>query len=173
MRHSAIQLLIIALVLGPISLVRADGGTVRLSERQGAYQVTVFTQPTPCRAGPVDVTVLLQDAAASEPITDAQVTLTATPANGTRPPVTMSAEAGSATNRLLYGALLNLAEPGQWRIEVAIAGRQGTTNTAFDLEVLEPLPAWIDFAGWIGWPAGAVVLFALHQVLARRQRAGE
>ncbi len=153
--------------LGPgIAFVLADGGTVQLSQRQGAYQVTVFTQPTPCRAGPLDVSVLLQDAVTGRPISDAQVTVTAI-ANGT--PITARATAGTATNKLLYEAILDLPAPGRWRFEVAIDGRQGASSVAFELEALDPLPAWWTFAGWIGWPALAVALFAVHQLLARRR----
>src|SRR5262249_156491 len=56
---------------------RADGGTVRLSQRAGGYQVTVFTEPTPLRAGPVDVSVLVQDAATGQALPGAQVTVRA------------------------------------------------------------------------------------------------
>jgi len=58
------QCLLIAVVcLASPAMVRADGGAVRLSERQGGYQITAFTSPTPFRAGPVDISVLVQDAA--------------------------------------------------------------------------------------------------------------
>ena len=50
---------------------RADGGTVRLSERQGEYRITVFTAPVPFRAGLVDISVLVQDAVSRTPIPDA------------------------------------------------------------------------------------------------------
>jgi len=43
-------------------IIRADGGTLRLWERAGNYKVAVFTDPTPLRAGPVDVSVFVQDA---------------------------------------------------------------------------------------------------------------
>ena len=45
---------------------RGDGGTVRLSRCEGGYRITVFTAPTPFRAGPVDISVLVQDAATGE-----------------------------------------------------------------------------------------------------------
>ncbi|HEV3259998.1 MAG TPA: hypothetical protein VG013_24230, partial [Gemmataceae bacterium] len=45
------------------SMAMADGGAIRLSEQKGDYQITVFTAPTPLRAGPVDVSVLIQNAA--------------------------------------------------------------------------------------------------------------
>ena len=46
---------------------RGDGGTVRLSRCEGGLRITVFTAPTPFRAGPVDISVLVQDAVTGEP----------------------------------------------------------------------------------------------------------
>jgi len=37
-----------------------DAGAVRVSQRHGNRQITVFTDPTPLRAGPVDVSILVQ-----------------------------------------------------------------------------------------------------------------
>src|SRR5437588_12678333 len=68
-------LLFSSLLLPPSSFARADGGAVRLCERAGNYQLAVFTAPTPFRAGPVDVSVLVQDAATGECIPQARVTL--------------------------------------------------------------------------------------------------
>src|SRR5437016_2241901 len=77
--------LLYVLLLSPCHVVtlspshaRADGGTVRLSERQGNYRLTVLTAPTPLRAGPVDVSVLIQDIATGEPASNVQVMIKAT-----------------------------------------------------------------------------------------------
>ena len=67
--------LLLFLILHPSSLARADGGAVRLRQRAGGYQIAVFTSPTPFRAGPVDVSVLVQDAATGECVPEAQVTV--------------------------------------------------------------------------------------------------
>ena len=52
---------------------RGDGGFLRLCERSGPYQVAVFTSPTPLRVGPVDFSVLLQDAATGTVLSDARI----------------------------------------------------------------------------------------------------
>ncbi len=66
MNHRIQPILMLAIlssvILHPSSLARADGGAVRLRQRSGGYQIAVFTEPTPLRAGPVDVSVLVQDA---------------------------------------------------------------------------------------------------------------
>ena len=66
MRPIISLLLATCLILHPASFLWADGGTVRLSEEQGRYRITVFTAPAPLRAGPVDVSVLVQEAATGE-----------------------------------------------------------------------------------------------------------
>src|SRR5438445_9925471 len=101
-------LIVSSLILHPSSLLRADGGTVRLSEKQGNYRLTVFTAPTPLRAGPVDVSVLVQDATTGEPASDVQVMIQAawrgSPALAIHHPATTEA----ATNKLYYAATFDL-----------------------------------------------------------------
>jgi hypothetical protein len=58
------------------SAARADGGALRASRQCGDYRVSVFTSPTPLRAGPVDVSVLVQDAATGEVQHDLPVAVT-------------------------------------------------------------------------------------------------
>jgi hypothetical protein len=52
---------------------KADGGSLLLSEKRGGYQITVFTAPTPFRAGPVDISTLVQDASSGDLVTQARV----------------------------------------------------------------------------------------------------
>src|SRR5882757_1853251 len=60
----------------------ADGGRVVLIERQGSYRISVFTSPDPLRAGPIDISVLLQDAETGNAITNAQVNVSLMPIDG-------------------------------------------------------------------------------------------
>src|SRR6516162_2912160 len=96
-------LLVSSFILHPSSFARADGGAVRLRERAGGYQVTVFTAPTPFRAGPVDVSVLVLDAATGEYVPGARVTVRLT-ARGTGDVLECPATAAAATNKLLRAA---------------------------------------------------------------------
>ena len=57
----------------------ADGGTVRHSERRGDRSITVFTSPTPLRAGLVDVSVLVLDANTGTPLVDVPVDVPVAP----------------------------------------------------------------------------------------------
>ena len=90
------------LVAGPLCVpARADGGLLRLSAKKNGYQISVFTAPTPIRAGAVDISALVQDALTGTPITDVRVTVRMTK-TGT-PDLESLATAEAATNKLFRG----------------------------------------------------------------------
>ena len=62
------------------AVARADGGELRYSGVKGGYRVAVFTAPVPPRAGSVDVSVLVQDAATGWARPDVPVVLSVHPA---------------------------------------------------------------------------------------------
>jgi hypothetical protein len=160
-------LLLSSFILHPSSLLRADGGAVRLCEQAGAYQVTVFTAPTPLRAGPVDVSVLVQDAA-GVCVPEARVTVRLT-ARGTGAVLEYPATAAAATNKLFQAAVFQLPEPGWWDVEVAVEAPRGSALLRFGVEADKRSPRWLELWPWFAWPVLAVVLFGLHQVLVRRR----
>jgi len=151
------------------SVVRADGGAVRLSERAGNYQLTVFTLPTPFRAGPVDISVLVQDAATGECVPQAQVTLRLT-AQGSGRVLEQPVTSGAASNKLFHAAVFDLPESGGWDVEVSVDGPHGPARVRFPIEAGEASPRWLDLWPWFAWPALAVALFGLHRMLVKRQR---
>ena len=155
-----------ALILHPSSLAWADGGTVRLCQRVGNYQVAVFTSPTPLRAGPVDISVLVQDPATGECTPQAQVMVRLT-ARASGQALEFPATAEAATNKLFRAAVFDLPEAGVWDVEVSVEGSQGPASVHFQLEAGEALPRWLDLWPWYSWPALAVVLFGLHQIMSR------
>src|SRR5216117_196444 len=103
-------------ILHPSSFARADGGAMRLRQRAGGYQIAVFTSPSPFRAGPVDVSVLVQDAATGECVPEAQVTV-CLKAPGAGRTLECPATTEAATNRLFHAAVFELPEPGWWDVE--------------------------------------------------------
>jgi hypothetical protein len=141
---------------------------VRLRQRAGGYQVAVFTSPTPFRAGPVDVSVFVQDAATGECVPEALVTVCLR-APGASRILQCPATTEAATNKLFHAAVFQLPEPGWWDVEVAVEGPQGPAFLQFGVEAEEPLPRWLELWPWFAWPAVAVALFGVHQVLVRRR----
>ena len=154
-------------IFHPSSLARADGGAVRLRQRAGGYQIAVFTSPTPFRAGPVDVSVLVQDAETGECVPQAQVTVFLK-ATGDGRALECPATTAAATNRLFHAAVFELPEPGRWDVEVAVEGPHGRALLRFGIEADGPAPRWLEFWPWFTWPALVVALFSLHQVLFPR-----
>jgi hypothetical protein len=167
-RPILLLLLFSSLIPHPSSLARADGGAVRLRERAGAYQVTIFTSPTPLRAGLVDVSVLVQDAATGECLPQARVILRLT-SRATGDVLESPATVEAATNKLLRAAAFQLPQAGRWDVEAAIDGPCGRANVRLEIEAQEPSPRWLGYWPWFSWPAGAVALFAVHEMLARRR----
>jgi hypothetical protein len=141
---------------------------VRLRERAGGYQITVFTSPTPFRAGPVDVSVLVQDDATGECVPEARVTVRLE-ATGTGCVREYPTTAEAATNKLFRAAEFRLPESGWWDVAVAVEGPHGPALVRFGVQADEPLPRWLDLWPWFGWPALAVALFSVHRLLVRRK----
>jgi hypothetical protein len=158
----------LTLLLLPAGL-HADGGAVRFAGRVGAYRVTVFTAPTPLRAGPVDVSVLVLDADTGEPAPEVPVRVRLTPAGPEGAPIEQEATPQAATNKLFRSALVDLPAAGAWRLNVAVGG---AAAARVELEAAKRLPRWWEMLPWIAWPAAPVVLYALHQVLGRPGRVG-
>jgi hypothetical protein len=134
----------------------------------GGYQIAVFTSPTPFRAGPVDVSVLVQDAETGECVPEARVALRLT-ARGSSQVLEQPASAEAATNKLFHAAVFELPGPGWWDVEVEVVGPHGPALLRFGVEADDRLPRWVDLWPWFAWPALAVVFFGLHQVLVRRR----
>ena len=66
------------------SVARADGGTLRISERRDGRRISVFTTPTPLRAGLADISILVQDAATGKPLPEVPVMVSVHPAHNSQ-----------------------------------------------------------------------------------------
>jgi hypothetical protein len=131
---------------------------LRLSQRAGGYLIAVFTDPTPLRAGPVDVSVLVQDAATKQALPQAQVTVWVGQSARGRAAVPYPATTAAATNKLLHAALFELPEAGWWELEVVVQGPMGPARVRFAVEAAEPSPRWVAFWPWVSWPALVILL---------------
>lgn len=155
--------------------VWADGGVVRWSGKRDGVELTMFTSPNPLRAGPVDVSVLVQNAETGETIADTDVQVRLTPRDRAAPPIHTVATHADATNKLLQAALVELPAAGRWDVEVecTTATAAGTrSNVArFSMEAGPPLPRWLSVWPWFTWPLAAILLFGLHRGLGARHQA--
>jgi hypothetical protein len=149
--------------LSVASLAQADGGAIRLSQVRGAYRVTVFTSPVPLSAGPVDISVIVADAADGRPIPDAQVTIRVFPQANPSREISRAATTDAAATKLYQMASFDMNEPGEWSIEVEVDAPLGRATVAASVEVAQPLPRWIDLAGWIALPIVPIALFIARE----------
>ena len=149
-----------------------DGGTLRLSEQAGAYQITVFTSPTPLRCGPVDISVLVQDPATGAVVSEVEVAIQMILREQPSEALRYQATTEAATNKLFRAAQFDLPQPGWWVVEVTVEGTRGPGRIQFELEAAPPIPRWIALWPWFTWPLLAIALFSMHQVLTRRRSGG-
>jgi hypothetical protein len=172
MRQTIYSLLFSAFILHPSWRLLADGGAVRLSREQGNYQIAVLTTPTPLRAGPIDISVLVQKAGTHELVSDGQVALKLTQRGRPGRSISQLATAQAATNKLFRAAHFELRESGWWDVDVSIDGPLGHADARTPLQVAEPLPAWQAIWPWFGWPALVISLFGAGEIfmMARRRR---
>ena len=144
----------------------ADGGLLVLSDTKGGYLITVLTAPTPFRAGPVDISVLVQDRTTGELMSREEVTVRLTRRG--QPPLEYLATREAATNKLFRAAQFDLPQPGRWELQVLVDGSHGRVVIDGEVEAAQPLPQWQALWLWIGWPALVIALFGIHLVLERR-----
>jgi hypothetical protein len=155
------------LILGLVSTICwADGGVVRAIEHVGSLQISVFTSPNPLVAGPVDISVLVQDKATLAPLVESQIQLAIAPRSRPHDAVTLPATAAAATNKLFRACLVELT-PGWYDVTITCAAAGSRGEVRFALEVGEAPPQRATLWPWFTWPVLPLVLFGLHQLLAR------
>jgi len=157
-------------------LAYADGGTLRLSQRRGQWQISVFTSPAVPSVGPIDISTLVQDASTGRIRDDVPVTVRLQSIEPQGLTLEQEATAGAATNKLFRAALIDLPAAGKWRTEIllgdeshsASANDRNSPTLAFDFDVAPPPAQWLSVAAWVAWPIGVIAVFLLHQILVAR-----
>lgn len=144
---------------------RADAGTLLLREARGPLRVTLLAGPTPLRAGPVELEVLVQSSATGAPVLDTRTALRlAGPRPGDR--LEAVAEPGVGGNHLFQGSRVALASPGTWRVELLVTDAAGAEETFHTrLELAPPQGPARRYWALIAAAPAALALLALHQAL--------
>ena len=152
------------IALGLDAVVWADGGLLRARQEAGPFIVSIFTAPEPLRAGPVDVSVLVQSSD-GEVLTDAVVDILLESA--TRPVERRRARAthGAASNKLAQAAVVDLPAAGQWTLTVSVRVN-GDAATVTCLLPVAPAASRMSLVWpWLLVPPVVIALFAVHQTL--------
>jgi hypothetical protein len=147
--------------------VYADGGQVRAVERHGDNEITVFTSPTPMRAGWADISIAVQDSATGEVRNDVEVIVELMHRDA---PIVVRATASTqaATNKLLKAAFVELPEQGKWDVTVYVLNRgdgSQLTEIHFAMDVAAAWPEWMTEWPWFCWPVVPILLFIVHRIL--------
>ena len=173
---------IFALLFFSAPAVLADGGAIIAREKVNGLDLTVFASPFPLRAGPVDVSVLVQDAK-GKAVLDAVVDLgwtTSSPTATTEwlpPCCSMETALGKtpalrvhSQNKLLYGALLPVRSAGPSEISVAVKTPGAAASFSIPVEARAPRAPVLTYWPLLAFPPVAIGMFALHQRLSRKSR---
>jgi len=149
----------------------ADGVAVRWRESAGAFTVTVFTSPDPIAAGPIDVSVLVQDRADGAPILDGLVTLRlASLTDIGDPMLKATATHDAATNKLLYATWVDVGA-GKWALRVVIQRGDERSTLDVPLSVVPATTRLTEYWPHLLLPPLAILVFILHQCLVEPGRA--
>lgn len=156
----------VVLLVGAAALLNGDGGAVQFRKTAGPFIITLFSASSPLRAGPADLSVLVESAQTREPVLNATVSLTLHKPSGGA--ISTPATHAHATNKLLYASEPTLSEPGNWRVLVSVSLGPERADSEGILNVLPMPPAPLQH-----WPYFLVVpfligLFVLNQWLKGR-----
>ena len=145
----------------------ADGGAIQSRQESGPFVITVFTSPAPLRAGPVDMSVLVQNRDTLQTVLDAAVSLHLQRADSV---ISVPATRALARNKLLYAANVDLAGAGEWQYSVTIIRGDFQASVSGRM-IAAPAGTKLDsYLTYFAFPPLCIVLFGIHQWLGRRHR---
>ncbi len=139
-----------------------DGGSLQLRQNSGPYLVSVFAAPASLNAGPIDLSVLVQDRNTMAPVLDADVLI------HIRGEI-LHLSRKHAQNKLLYASTLNLPEAGEWNYSVSVCRNEMETKVKGALLVTPAEAKPEAYWPYLALPLGALVLFAANQRLRRNK----
>ncbi len=152
-----------------LGVARPDGGVVVFRAVAAPFVITVFASPVPLRVGPVDISVMVQDASTSKLVLGAIVTVSLRAVHTRGPVIEAPASARSATNKLLYNATPGLPRPGEWELGVRVQRGATEVTVTRALPVVASRAALLDVWGYLALPVWLTALFILHQYLSYRR----
>ena len=157
-----IRPLVLFLMLGTHLL--ADGGTIQFRQQKGQLLVTLFSSPSPLRAGgKADLSILLEGAQTNEPLLDANIRLTLQqPGNG---PIVAEPNRAQATNKLLYATTVEIPRDGTWSVSISIELGGKKEVVAGTMNVQPPAPPIAFYWPYFTVVPAAIGLFVLNQYL--------
>lgn len=167
---ASMTVLLIALAFADLIQAHADGGTVQFQKSAGPFVITVFTTPTPLRAGPVDVSVMIQSREDHQPVFDCQALIQLRKEGRTS--IRSEATRDAAQNKLLYAAQVNVPGSGLWELEAEIRHGNDLVKVAGDISVAPSSSVLVVYWPSLALPPLFISLFVVNQWLKRRSTKG-
>jgi len=155
----------IALIMMITSVACGDSGLVRLSEVTPPWRVTIMTDPTPLREGPIDISLLLQTHKGGTAVLDAHVDLELEGPDGLR--LTTTASHSQAENQLLYAAKFSLPAAGEWNVLTRLEHDDTCREVRWTLTAAGPTPPLAAAWPWLLPAPLGIALFACNRALRR------
>ncbi|MFV0336840.1 MAG: hypothetical protein ACK5LK_01155 [Chthoniobacterales bacterium] len=163
------------------SVAYADGG-ILVSKKQGEhYDVSLFAGPSPLRAGPVEVSVLLQKHGGEAALLNAEVharfrhVAEGESGEGWKAPCCQIEQVTAAelrrdhsANRLLYGSWISLAKSGLWEMQLEVAGPAGREVFVLPMELTAPRSPLFSY-----WPFLVLPIFFSGLLVVNRRSRSE
>jgi len=159
--------MLFAAILVPASL-RADGGVVCLRKASGPFVITVFTGSAELRAGPADVSVMVENRVSREIVLDDDVLLCLQSTGPGGRVLEFRATRQQATNKLLKSAIVDLPAAGEWKLTVLVRRGAEKAIVSTHLQVAPPLPRLAAIWPFLVLPVLAMMVFAANQALRQR-----
>jgi hypothetical protein len=156
----------VAIILAQAAAL-ADGGTVQLRKEAGAFVITVFTSPAPLSAGPVDISLLLQNRNGLEPVLDATVSLILRDPSGAEIRARLTRE--HAQNKLLYAAPMTFGTSGKSQLDITILRNGERTGATGTIDVAPAPEMAASYWSYIAFPPLMIVAFVVRERLIRRK----
>lgn len=151
----------LALLTAPLL---ADGGELLSRQESGPFVISVFAAPAPLRAGPIDMTILVQARDGRQPVLDAEVLIGLDGASQN-----VVASRAKAQNKLLYAATLQVPQPGERKFTIEVQSGAGRAIVSGRLTAGQPAPPLASYVVELAIPPVLIAIFGLHQWLSRRR----
>ncbi|MCP4760004.1 MAG: hypothetical protein GY894_01980 [Planctomycetes bacterium] len=152
------------ILLAATASVQADSGLVRSSGVEGPWRITIMTDPTPLRQGPIDISVMVQTLDGGVPVLDAVVEFTLLHQDsGTT--LNASATRSQADNRLLYAAKFVLPAPASWNVSTNISTDAASETMAWSFTAADPVPPFSAAWPWLLPVPAALLLYGVNRRL--------
>lgn len=163
-----------------LATARADGGVILTRQTVNGLDLTIFASPVPLRAGPVDISVLIQDAESGAPVLDGSVEVAwssvAPSSPEWLPPCCsmntatdkIAATLAHSQNKLLYSAIVPIRSSGTSELVIRAGAGSREALLSCPIEAGPPAPPTAAYWPWLALPPLCIAGFCLHQRISRR-----